>query len=123
MRGVTSQHGTAVGTRKDRRTCDHLVALALQRPRQRLRVADDLLLVGHKLGGEAVLERDSQRRDLVVVGPALQGGEDGKVDGILVRVLRSLCLALLQPLGGLDAPPARTQLAMSALSPTINMQL
>lgn len=50
---------------------------------ERLRVLDDLLLVGLELGGLRLLEGDGEGGDGVVVGTSLVAGENGEVDGAL----------------------------------------
>lgn len=82
---------------------DQLVAVLGQAGAQRARVGLDLLLVRLELRRAGVLQRNSQRSDLVVVGAALQGGEDGCVDALLVVKGAALRLALLQVGGRLGA--------------------
>ena len=54
---------------------DERVAARRHRLGERLRVREHLLLVRLELGGRRLLERGGERRDRVVVRPALEAGE------------------------------------------------
>mmetsp|Transcript_46937 Transcript_46937/g.93525 ORF Transcript_46937/g.93525 Transcript_46937/m.93525 type:complete len:415 (+) Transcript_46937:429-1673(+) len=76
----------------------HLVVLAHEKLAKSGSVRLHLLGVSFELRGGDLLELGGQAGDLVVVGAALQGGEDGEVDGILVLIhgrVRSVRLGAL----------------------------
>mmetsp|Transcript_9452 Transcript_9452/g.16238 ORF Transcript_9452/g.16238 Transcript_9452/m.16238 type:complete len:262 (+) Transcript_9452:77-862(+) len=71
-----------------------LVAALGQLVRHRRRVLQHLLLVLLELGGGCLLEGDGQSGDGVVVGPALESGEDREVD-LVLNVVHDLVALLV----------------------------
>ena len=80
---------------------NQLVTVAHQLHPQRPRVRLHLLRVRLELRAVRLLKRHSQRPDLMVVGPTLEGGKDGEIDFVLEVVHCSLGLSFLGGFGTL----------------------